>query len=92
MAKNLGRKYATMSEEERQRFALEEDAGTQELPPEVAFDDPRDPDHMGPRFASSRDEFADPEHRDGLSALLDDEQHARAVRKAEDQRRESDAT
>jgi hypothetical protein len=80
MAKNLGRKYAAMSEDERRRFALEEDEGTRELPPEVAFDDPRDPEHTGSQFASPREEFADPEHRDGMSAQLDDEQHERAVR------------
>ena len=82
MAKNLGRKYATMSEDERRAFAQEEDQGTRELPPEVAFDDPRDPDHEGRQFATPSDEFASPEHRDGTSALLDDEQHKRAVQKA----------
>lgn len=79
MAKNLGRKYATMSEDERRRFALEEDEGTRELPSEVTLEEPRDEDRMGKHFANPRDEFADPEHRDGLSALLDDEQHERAV-------------
>jgi hypothetical protein len=79
MAKNLGRKYATMSEDERRRFALEEDEGTRELPPEVTLEEPRVEEHMGQHFASPREEFADPEHRDGMSALLDDEQHERAV-------------
>jgi hypothetical protein len=79
MAKNLGRKYATMSEDERRRFALEEDEGTRELPPELTLEEPRDEDRMGQHFASPREEFADPEHRDGMSALLDDEQHERAV-------------
>jgi hypothetical protein len=78
MAKNLGRKYATMSEDERRRFALEEDEGTRELPSEVNLEEPRE--HMGQHYASPREEFADPEHRDGMSALLDDEQHERAVR------------
>jgi hypothetical protein len=50
MAKNLGRKYATMSEDERRRFRVEESEGV-----------------------------ADPEHRDGLSAQLDEEAHRRAV-------------
>jgi hypothetical protein len=81
MAKNLGRKYATMSEDERRRFALEEDEGTRELPPEVTLEEPRDEDRMGQHYASPREEFADPEHRDGMSALLDDEQHKRAVEK-----------
>jgi hypothetical protein len=79
MTKNLSRKFATMSEEERRNFALEEDAGTRELPTQLAFDEPRDPDHTGSQFPDPREEFADPEHRDGLSAQLDDEQHKRAV-------------
>ena len=37
---------------------------------------------MGQHYASPKEEVADPEHRDGMSALLDDEQHQRAVRKA----------
>ena len=79
MAKNLGRKYATMDEDERRRFALEEDQGTRELPSELSLDEPRDEDRMGAHYSSIRAEVADPEHRDGLSALLDDEQHERAV-------------
>jgi hypothetical protein len=90
MAKNLGRKYATMSEDERRAFAQEEDQGTRELPPEVAFDDPRDPDHEGRQFATPSEEFADPEHRDGTSALLDDEQHKRAVQDRATQRKRVD--
>jgi hypothetical protein len=82
MAKNLGRKYATMSEEERRRFALEENEGAGELPTDLDFEEPRDLEHMGQQFASLREEVADPEHRDGMSALLDDEQHERAVRDA----------
>jgi hypothetical protein len=39
MAKNLGREYATMSEDERRRFALVEEEGSRELPAERAFDD-----------------------------------------------------
>jgi hypothetical protein len=79
MTKNLGRKFAAMTEEERRRFALEEDEGTRELPPEVTLEEPRE-EHMGQQYANPREEFADPEHRDGMSALLDDEQHQRAVR------------
>jgi hypothetical protein len=82
MAKNLSRKFATMSEDERRRFTLEEDEGTREHPAELAFDEPRDEDNMGPQYSSIRQEVADPEHRDGMSALLDDEQHERAVREA----------
>ena len=82
MAKNLGRKFATMSEDERRRFALEEDEGTREHPAELAFDEPRNGDKTGSQYSSIRQEVVDPEHRDGMSALLDDEQHARAIREA----------
>jgi hypothetical protein len=80
MAKNLSREFATMSEDERRRFALEEEEGTREQPAELAFDDPRVEENMGPQYSSIRQEVADPGHRDGMSALLDDEQHKRAVR------------
>ncbi len=89
MAKNLSREFATMSEDERRRFALEESEGTNDRPVELDFEEPRDAEHMGPQFASLKEEFADPDHRDGLSALLDDEQHERAVRKAQHPRPES---
>ena len=82
MAKNLSRKFATMSEDERRRFTLEEEEGTREHPAELAFEEPRDEDNMGPQYSSIREEVADPEHRDGMSALLDDEQHQRAIEKA----------
>jgi len=78
MAKNLCRKYATMSEDERRQFALEEEEGTRELPAELEFDEPRKAE--GQQYASPREEIADPEHRDGLSSQLDDQQHERAVR------------
>lgn len=88
MAKNLGRKFATMSDDERRRFALEEEAGTSDHPAELEFDEPRDEDRMGAQFSTAREEFADPEHRDGMSALLDDEAHERAVQdEAKGQRR-----
>ena len=82
MAKNLSREFATMSEDERRRFTLEEEEGSREHPAELVFDEPRDEDHMGQQYSSLRQEVADPEHRDGMSALLDDEQHQRAVREA----------
>ncbi len=81
MARNLSRKFATMSEEERLRFALKENEGNKDGPSELDFEEPRDADRMGPHFANLKEEVADPEHRDGLAALLDDEAHARAVRK-----------
>jgi hypothetical protein len=81
MAKNLSRKFATMSEEERLRFAQEESEGTDDRPTELDFEEPRDGDHMGPHFGSLKEEVSDPEHRDGLAALLDDEAHERALQK-----------
>jgi hypothetical protein len=82
MAKNLGRDFATMSEDERRRFALEEKAESDAAPEELDLEDPRDQDHMGRHFASPSDEVADPEHRDGLSATVDDTAHDREVAKA----------
>ena len=79
MAKNLGREFATMSDEERRRFALEEEEGSRELPAELAFDNPRNEENMGRHYATPSDEVADPEHRDGLSAELDEDQHAENV-------------
>jgi hypothetical protein len=69
-----------MSEEERLRFAQEESEGTDDRPAELNFDEPRDDDHMGPGFASLKQEVSDPENRDGAAALLDDEAHEKAVR------------
>src|SRR2546427_10386762 len=83
MAKNLGRDFATMSEEERRRFALEDPPASDDAPEELELEDPRDEDHMGRHYASPSDEVADPEHRDGLSATLDDKQHERKVAKAD---------
>ena len=80
MAKNLSRKFATMSEEERLRFAQEESEGTDDRPAELDFDEPRDGDHMGPGFASLKQEVANPDNRDGAAALLDDEAHEEEVR------------
>lgn len=79
MAKNLGREFATMSDDERRKFALEEEAGSRELPAELAFDNPRDEEHMGRHYATPSDEVADPEHHDGLSAELDEDRHAKDV-------------
>ena len=90
MAKNLSRKYATMSEEERLRFAQEESEGTDDSPTELDFEEPRGGANMGPGFASLKEEVADPEHRDGLAAMLDDEAHERALRKQERDRPAAD--
>ena len=58
MAKNLSREFATMSEDERRRFALQEEEGSSEHPAELAFDEPRDEDKMGK--ASARQGRSEP--------------------------------
>jgi hypothetical protein len=78
MTKNLGRKYAAMTEDERRRFALTEEEGSRELPSELEFEEPRLQE--GAQYPSPHEEIADPEHRDGLSAQLDDQAHQRAVK------------
>ena len=85
MAKNQSRDFATMSDDERRRFALQEPEGTDEAQSELDFDNPRNADHMGKHYATPRDEVADPEARDGGAALLDDVAHDEAVRRAEEQ-------
>ncbi len=79
MARNLSRKFATMTEEERLQFTREESEGSNDRPTELDFEEPRDEKNMGPGFSNLKQEVADPEHRDGMAALLDDEAHERAV-------------
>ena len=59
MAKNLSREFATMSEDERRQFALQEEEGSTEHPAELAFEEPRDAENMGSRYSSIREEVAD---------------------------------
>ena len=66
MAKNLGRQFATMTEDERRRFALEHPDATDELPAELEFDDPRA-------------EVAEPEHRNQMGTQRVDDQHEREI-------------
>jgi hypothetical protein len=80
MAKNLSREFATMSEDERRRFALERggtDGETDTAADELELGDPRDDDHMGRQYSSLQAEIADPDARDGQAALLDDKAHQR---------------
>ena len=91
MARNLGREFATMTDEERRRFELKQRASAGEMPEEAAADeldmeDPRDAEPAGSRYATASDEVADPDARDGEAALLDDEAHTRGV-EAERKRR-----
>ena len=76
MADNLSDRFATMSEDERRRFALEQDRpgaeGDDARSDELDFDDPRnDP---GPTKANLED-------RDGAAAQLDERQHQERVRR-----------
>jgi hypothetical protein len=79
MAKNLGREFATMSEDERRRFALEHPDKTEDVPAELEFDDPRDKDKMGRQYPTLEAEVADPANRDGMSAQVDDDEHERKI-------------
>ena len=79
MAKNLGREFATMSEDERRQFALEEGGKAPDTPDTLDFDDPRNPDRMGKQYGSLKAEVADPDSRDGNSAILDDDAHRRMI-------------
>ena len=79
-----------MSEEERARFELEDSEGTKDRPVELDFEEPRDPEHMGVHFANPKEEIADPGHRDGMAALLDDDAHERTVKKAARKRKGSE--
>ena len=83
--KNQSRDFATMSDDERRRFALENatDADVTEL----NFEEPRDADQMGRGHQDPAAEFADPERRDGAAAQLDDARHERNVRRAGDRQK-----
>jgi hypothetical protein len=48
MAKNLGREFATMDEEERRRFALERKARNEDVPEELELEEPRGDDQEEP--------------------------------------------
>ncbi len=89
MTKSLSREFAAMSDDERTRFELEESKGTKDRPVELDFEEPRDPERMGVHYASPKEEIADPEHRDGMAALLDDQAHDRAVGKEARKRKTS---
>ena len=82
MARNQSREFATMTEEERRRFALERGTGQAETAAEeLELGDPRDEDQVGRQYSSLKAEVADPDARDGQAALLDDEAHRRGEQK-----------
>ena len=78
---NLSRDFATMSDDERRKFALEQPTDAEVTELNFADGDPRDPDRMGRDYQNPEEEHADPEHRDGAAAQLDDEEHDRNVRR-----------
>jgi hypothetical protein len=41
MAKNLSRKFATMSEDERRKFAMKNEGGTDSAPEDLDLENPR---------------------------------------------------
>ena len=82
--KNLSRKFATLTDEERRRFEQRTDRpaegdGGEAAADELDLGDPRDQDRTGRQYASLDTEMADPDARDGEAALLDDAAHRRAV-------------
>ncbi len=77
MGENLGSRFATMSEEERRRYALEQEKAaevreTDEADQELEFEEPR---HDPGRTRASL------EDKDGTGALVDEAEHARRVKK-----------
>jgi hypothetical protein len=91
MARNLGREFATMTDDERRRFELKQaeapgEPSAEQAADELDMEDPRESEPMGRRYATPSDEVADPDARDGAAALLDDEAHVRSV-EAERKRR-----
>ncbi|HET7468118.1 MAG TPA: hypothetical protein VFJ81_00530 [Gemmatimonadales bacterium] len=90
--KNLSRRFATMTDEERRRFEQEQGRtaageGDEAAADELNLDEPRDADRMGRHYGSLEAEIADPDNRDGLAADLDDAAHRQAVEKEREERR-----
>lgn len=67
MVRNLSREFATMTEEERRRFALEQGKPVNELD----LDDPRNPAHMGRHYPGGEPKPADAEAQGGGGAPPD---------------------
>ena len=79
MARNISRDYATMDEDERRRFAQLPNEG--EAPEELDLEEPRDESGQGHSQIDQEREAADPEHRDGMAAELDDARHEKRARR-----------
>ena len=52
-----------MDEDERRRFELEAEGGTDSAPDELDFENPRDEENMGRNYPDPADESTDPTHR-----------------------------
>jgi hypothetical protein len=60
--KNLGRKFATMDEDERRRFAMRNEGGSDSVPDELDLENPRTSDTLEPpRAEAPNDDAGDPE-------------------------------
>jgi hypothetical protein len=67
--KNLGRKYATMDEDERRRFAMKSEGSSDTAPAELDLENPRRSDTVGPPSEEAANgEAEDPEARDTRGA------------------------
>jgi hypothetical protein len=64
MARNISREYALMTDEERRRFAAEQQTAE---PAPLDFEEPRKMENQGHSQIDQQDEEADPEHRDGTA-------------------------
>lgn len=92
MARNHGREFATMTDDERRRFELARGGSASGVSGEEAADgldleDPRDAHTSGRTYATPSDEVANPDARDGEAALLDDQAHVRNVEAQRPKRR-----
>ncbi len=76
MARNSSRDYALMTDDERRRFAAEQQT---EEPAPMEFDEPRKMGSQGHSQIDQEEEAKDEEHRDGAAAQLDEDAHDEAV-------------
>lgn len=61
--KNLGRKFATMDEDERRRFAMKNEGGTDSAQDELDLENPRNSDTLEPAASDTDDDLAEPDER-----------------------------
>ena len=63
MAKNTSREYATMDEEERQRFQMLSEGATDAAPTELNLDNPRHDEESGDEAEEAEEEGGAPPDR-----------------------------